>query len=934
MNVVCQVIIWLNAQYISNFFLSSFFVFLSGHLHVPEDYNGPHAYRAVNHVLGATDENKVRIRRIRICVCGQYQSGKSSLLDTLRHKKHQDDRSRTAIADVYNGMMISRNGVLQETRANPADSIKADIVGRIRQDKQRRMEEEQRRPMGEEAERRQAMTSPQRQKKHPKGISSLAPRREIKKPPDAATGQDFPRAASPNQSSTEDHSSSKNPSGAQDQPAEIQELDSSEFQKQLLEDLRKNPQTIGEVGDKEVIISVWDSGGQAVFSSVQHMLMDDEYVVYLLCFNAFEDLKDIKTEQGYFLPAAANTGERTSKLEVPECLENIDHVRHWLTAIHIASQKQSMPQPPPVILVGTHADRIEDLEQRKTELWKELDEHCQRCPMFHSMKEGRCSTSSADSLYLINNKASGQGQSLSTEVQRLSDHINEAVDSILLEKEVPKKFVKFELALQYLRKQQEDAKAKGKDFPGYVSRGYLAKLAEVCCLMTDQDEVEKMLLFYDSIRLIIYKPRQKNASPGARSEALYDDEEIVFFDMKWLIDRFKQLLYGEKFLFNKEEAEQVLKMRRDLWRRGILDKHLITEAWSEERNAEGSAEAAQKVNRKVIETLAAWDMLYGLEDGSGYIVPSALMVRPTHTIVESMRTNPWEASREPDQLVISTADVPLMFMIHPDEHDSPFSNDPDIPLPHSCFFRLVVCLMKKWNMKNRQTRIRLSYNSAWLTVPSESLQLVDFDGDVSVFLGHYELSGAIVLSAQIIHPAKTFRSGHLTMRTSECKIAYVLCRICSDVSSIISHLYGNREPHPRVFVVPFPPRCGCDAGFFAPGACSPQSNVPEKHPKPKDLDLGHVPWKIRLSVDVSKVGTCQPSWIAGDFCSSESCGGERKKSVPPNAHSWLDPQNVFEVSTFLASVIPPTTSLPFASFHVNDVVNPGYLKVKHQNLLH
>ena len=55
------------------------------------------------------------------------------------------------------------------------------------------------------------------------------------------------------------------------------------------------------------------------------------------------------------------------------------------------------------------------------------------------------------------------------------------------------------------------------------------------CGISDKEEFERILQYYDKLRLIIYRPDSR----GQR--------EVVIYDVMWFIEMFNHLIYGPNF---------------------------------------------------------------------------------------------------------------------------------------------------------------------------------------------------------------------------------------------------------------------------------------------------------------------------------------------------------------------------------------------------
>ncbi|XP_033750651.1 uncharacterized protein LOC117334916 [Pecten maximus] len=97
-------------------------------------------------------------------------------------------------------------------------------------------------------------------------------------------------------------------------------------------------------GEEKAYLSVWDFGGQKVFYDSHHIFLSKD-AVYLVCFNVDDCLSDEAKKSAEF-----------------------ERARFWLHSIGTLSTKQKKSDEtkefdlPPIILVGTHMDKVEGMD--------------------------------------------------------------------------------------------------------------------------------------------------------------------------------------------------------------------------------------------------------------------------------------------------------------------------------------------------------------------------------------------------------------------------------------------------------------------------------------------------------------------------------------------------------------------------------------------
>ena len=867
--------------------------------------------KAVGHTLEQKDMTNVR--RFRISICGQFSTGKTSLFDSLRNKNFVLEKKSTLVATVQDSIFVE--GGLTDTTMSAADYILLDVKERILEEERIRTEKEKLRQkqVDREMEQRRAAEDLQRtqdlaQQQHtpvmtPSDKPSNPSKRDaaplpgrptsgrqellgsVRQPGRTQPDPSLSTTIAPHLYERRPHQSSQRRT-ERSKPNQL-DINIRQWHEEILQNILNDKEIMRTIESSEVVVSTWDSGGQSVFSSIQHLLMGDDNVIYVLCFNSSEQLDEVK-DQMYISLGPNGTERKVRTIEVPECLRNIDHIRHWLTAIHFAKNDDS--QIPPVIFVGTFADMAIEkssytMEEFKEDLWRNLQGYCKRSPTFQAMEYNTFSTQGPDSLYLVDNTVSGTTDTRSDEVQALCNHLQKAMDAVLGGNKIKKEWLRFEWVLQRLRQERQ----KSKSLPGYIKHEYAADLAAKVCNITDANEVEDMLQYYDQLRLIIYRPN--SASKPARAS----NARIVVYDVAWLIEKFNDLIYGPEFTGKMENPEGTDKPkdkapshRHILWKTGVLSSQLINTSWNHLKD----------VTDQLLEIMVSFELFYPNGDES-YLVPFALQVRPDPSILESMREES-HVIREA-RMAITTCDIPLLIKAHPD-NGMCYEEDPDIPLPHSDYFFLLVRLMQKWKITRPDRSVRLQYNSAWMAIPNASLGLHNFHGcSVSVFLAHYEISGAILLSACIEQDTKSFKPSHVSSHDGKSeKIANVLCNIRQAVTDIVRDLHGSKRPRPKLFLLPFPPACGCR----------------EKNTDTEDLGNAH--WKIPIqgddfappheveaSVHCNNYESSTQKSVMERLPSNSICQScEYVYNEPCNGNAWFNRESNFVVSIILDGTTP------------------------------
>ena len=118
-------------------------------------------------------------------------------------------------------------------------------------------------------------------------------------------------------------------------------------------------------------IELWDFAGQHLYYT-SHPVFLSPRALYILVCNLSKSLHDIAKP-------CVRQGSRNVKLENPNGETNLENLLSWLSTVHSVAQmrretcddlEKEVPHlRPPVIIVGTHADKpFEDIETMKTEI--------------------------------------------------------------------------------------------------------------------------------------------------------------------------------------------------------------------------------------------------------------------------------------------------------------------------------------------------------------------------------------------------------------------------------------------------------------------------------------------------------------------------------------------------------------------------------------
>ncbi|XP_065189238.1 uncharacterized protein LOC135819871, partial [Sycon ciliatum] len=826
-----------------------------------------------------------RVRRIRIGLIGQFGSGKTSLADSLRGEEFRPDKSSTPFLEVHQHSLRLRDGKLQEWEFSTAHlegsrfirDAETRATDRKRwQDENRRKREERKSELEAKANVSHEGRPPHKSgKQHQPEHTQLATSKpefgqgkekkgeESESAISRSHGQEMPGDKFLDDGSYDTAQKSVAPAKSTvNKPDDPELISVGELTQGVINEIIANRELMRNVRDEEVIMSMWDCGGQSIFSSLQHFMLSESFVIYMLCFNSAEPLCLIKPQT--YTPEDTAVPE---EIEVAKELENIDHIRHWLTAVHFASTADSVSiqqdnvSYSPIIMVGNFADKLEEQnpdlgrQQLKDKIWNNLCKLCCRSPVFAAMQSNSdgISTCDANSLFLVNNRESNA----SPEVHQIHAKIQEAMSIVLKGKEMPKSWVRFEWIVQHLNQAYKEK--------GCTSREWMKTMVAEACGIQEEFEFEKLLQFYHRMRVIIYKP----------TKCLPQPDDLIVYNVQWLIKQINRFMFGKKYLVHEadhtfassREEENAARLHNTLWEKGTAGMRLADITM---------ASIPPSVRTKVVDVMVDWDLLYQLEDNS-YLVPSALHQQSPRKIEGALRSFS-KVDVEMDSINFSTADTPLLIAVEPfkalqEDYEFPA---PATPMPHSSYFKLLVRLFKKWDIRSINTsHCELTYNTARLRLPNRYLGLGEFkDGHVEIFMAHYDSSGALLVSLNFQHPLHTFQPGHISTADKRLRSISSICQqVCKDIVSRLTELS---------FVTTS--SVSLDADNLV---CECKPSEWSDHTT-RCRDLGYAPWRVRFAEQSTDIAASsrvmEGAYPDGNPCIK--CGKDIR--VPDNSHCWFN----------------------------------------------
>ena len=273
----------------------------------------------------------------------------------------------------------------------------------------------------------------------------------------------------------------------------------------LVTECLRNPDTQSdENSTTETVLDIWDFAGQHLYYAT-HPIFFSHRAIYLLVHNLLKNPNDLAE-------SSLKRGDRTLPLKNMTNETNLDMLLSWLVSVHsirrppvernfVESCKSSLHcLPPPVLVVGTHADKVSPQEMKRVESeistslkGKTYQEHV--LGPFYRVDN----TQSSNSLHVREIQARVQ--------QILSCGLNSTAD-------LPVKWFNFEKALKNLTTAEKF----------FLTLDEIRQIAQQECFIDDDDQLDAMLNYYHDLGLIV---RFK---------------DTVVLDTQWLANIFKKLI--------------------------------------------------------------------------------------------------------------------------------------------------------------------------------------------------------------------------------------------------------------------------------------------------------------------------------------------------------------------------------------------------------
>ena len=430
--------------------------------------------------------------------------------------------------------------------------------------------------------------------------------------------------------------------------ADIASRIQSDVSKSVYDEAMQQDKQASTSKNPEVVMHIWDCGGQPVFLDIISAFLTSR-TMFLLLFDASADLNSKYQESWY------HKG-RT----IPGRKQNISHIqlmKQWMQLIHaslvtkgkdglksLVAQNEMGQQPPKmeasgsqhkpttllppypkVMMVGTRGDKVQSKEQ----VLKSLQSAC---------KDASFGDLIIDALIVDNNKA-GKGRQEDPGYKDIRKQVHKFATSLIVP--TPLAWVSFRKVVQ-----------KAVPDNPIISYSQVVAIAEICGI--PERVVPSVLQFYHQLGVFLHYDKIQSLS------------NMIIAEPRWLIQQLRKLLIPD---WDKTRPRHMARFWKWLEERGVLLEQLYHEIWRD-CGLEGGAQA-------LADLLEHFDLAHKISQcpremqhykGNKYFVPCMLKARPDDgpdREAEEMTGQPQEVFRRAATLHImfNTGYVPPGFFV-------------------------------------------------------------------------------------------------------------------------------------------------------------------------------------------------------------------------------------------------------------------------------
>ncbi|KAL9970025.1 hypothetical protein ACROYT_G022334 [Oculina patagonica] len=336
---------------------------------------------------------------------------------------------------------------------------------------------------------------------------------------------------------------------------------------------------------------IWDFAGQSLYHAIHPIFMSRE-AVYLLISDLSKDL---------FQRADTRVKQSGQSTEQREEISNrgesgLDHLMRWMDLVHSfhdpSSVEASGIAQPPVILVGTHADKVVG------DPWDVMND------ILNSFEGKAFSSHIVEEKFVVDNTRAGQPfQHEDENVKRLRKKILSVASTL--------PHTKREIPLQWLRVEKVLHRLASSGIK-HITKPEFKAIANKICQFEIEEDSEELLHFLCDCGAVLYFNEADHSN------------SLVILDPQWLINVFCQII---TVVSSKKEPMRIREHRRSLAKDGILSEELINYA-CQNLGLELSQDSLLSIMEKS-NLICRWVVQKGKVV---YFVPSMLTAKPDEEI--------------------------------------------------------------------------------------------------------------------------------------------------------------------------------------------------------------------------------------------------------------------------------------------------------------
>ena len=289
-----------------------------------------------------------------------------------------------------------------------------------------------------------------------------------------------------------------------------------EHNKKVLHKLATAAEQSQSKANQEVLLHLWDCGGQPVFLDVLPAFLSSR-TMFLLVFNASIGL------EAPFRVFTFDDGQRND--QGMSVITTLSLFHKWMAMIHArfggAQQQGRLPCYPRILLVGTHADHITSGAPHKKKRIPKKRLVAKMLNLFKESIKGKQYSDMVLGAVVLNNISAGMGPLADSGFKE----IQEIVYSFVRDKltfETPVSWIHFRKVLQLHIKKWKKV----------ISLDEVYSIAAECHV--PHNEVPSALQFYHELGVFLFYP----VVEGLKS--------VVFLEPQWLVDQFGKLFASWK----------------------------------------------------------------------------------------------------------------------------------------------------------------------------------------------------------------------------------------------------------------------------------------------------------------------------------------------------------------------------------------------------